>query len=266
MQARLFDLDHGAAGIGQPVIFLIERLGEGEDLIAAVLVKAARGLPVEHLATAASHFYRLGAQALGRLPDGVILQRARLDGADYLGRKHRCDELVHDVASRAGALRKAAAMRADWPGCAWIARRQALHAVERIAEPRTTADIDVEAHFTITDDIEPGADLIADQRRDCITVLLAIDCIAVERLEKRPAPQVFYKPLRSRQRAGDGGRKRRGFGGDEHNRPPRILPHFAVRRLECTSFVILRRPKGKLLLSAVTVRISHGRRRPAKAN
>ena len=42
-------------------------------------------------------------------------------------------------------------------------RRQPAQAVEQVAEPRAPADIHVEAHLAVGDDVEPGADLVGDR-------------------------------------------------------------------------------------------------------
>ena len=216
VQARLLDLDHRAAGVGKAVILLVQRPGEGEDLLAPVLVEAADRLAVEHLAAAASHLHRLRAQPLRHLPHRVVLQRAGADRPDDLRRLQRADELAENVARRAGALRKTAVARTRRARERSLRPRESLHPVERIAEPRAPADIPIEAHFAVGHDIEARAGLVADQRRNGVAVLFAIGRVAVERGQERASVQVLGEPVRPRQRAGNRGGQRLVFGGDVH--------------------------------------------------
>jgi hypothetical protein len=80
--------------------------------------------------------------------------------------------------------------------------------------------------------------LIGNQCRDRVGILLAIDGVAVEGVEKRPAAQVLPEPFGARERAGDGRCERRRFGGDEHRLAPRDVKAVTVICLDGQCVVV----------------------------
>src|SRR6516225_7261127 len=141
MQAGLLDLNDGASRVGQSQIFLVQRARESKELVASVLVEATGNLPVKHLRAATSHFHRAGGQTLRHLPDAIVLQAPRPEVSDHPWRAQRVDELAHDVTRRAGTLCETAAKRSHRACRAGVSWGQPVQAVERVAEPRTPADV-----------------------------------------------------------------------------------------------------------------------------
>ena len=100
MNLRLLDLDHRAAGVGELVIFLVERIGDREDAIRHGLVVIVLHGEGDDLRRDVAEFYRPPGQPLGGLPHRGVLQIAAADWADDLRHHARFEVVVQDVAAR----------------------------------------------------------------------------------------------------------------------------------------------------------------------
>ncbi len=182
MDLRLLQLDHRAAGIGQLVQFLVQRLAEGPDAFDRVLVIVVGNRGGEQLGQDGAELDRLFGQPLRGLPHRGILQIAGADRADDPRQYAGFEIVVQDVAAR--LARGAHLIRL---GSA--AAREPGHMGQGIALPAHAADLLVEMRVAIGDDIEPGGLLRAQIDRDRILVLLAPAQIH-HRFEKLEAPRL----------------------------------------------------------------------------
>ena len=215
VQAWLFDLDDGAAGIGQPVILFVQRAREGFDRFAAVLVKPVGNLLIQVLGAAAPHLDRLVREALRGFPYGVVLQLPCAQRSDDKGAHP--DRFVQDVSRHVHSPLRSASLQPH--DLARISLLQALHPIQNVRGPGAAADVDIEAHFAVAQNVETGPCLVRDERGDGIAVLLPINGIARKRREERTPCEVGDEPGWSRKRPRDRCRERSVLRCSVHHFP-----------------------------------------------
>ena len=143
------------------------------------------------------------------------------------------------VLSRLDAVRP----RPTW----WPSRPS--QALGGVGEPRAPADVAIAARIAVGEQVEPGARLVGEVGGDRIGVLLAEGDIG-HRHRERAALQVLHEPVRTRQRAGDGGQQRVVFRDGQHGalrsgagqRPFVALFSLAAGRRQCGTPVSLAGP------------------------
>ncbi len=217
---RLLDLDHRAAGVGELVIFLVERIGDREHAVRHALVVTILQREGDDLRRYRAEFDRLGGEALRRLPHRGVLQIAAADRAGDDRHDARFQIVVQDVAARKPDAAAAGRCRHRMRDV------EAAHVVRRIGGPALAADVVVEMSVAVGDDIEAGNFLIAQIAGHRVFILLA-EAAADHCFEKMARAEIFRVPARPRQRAGD---RRRQF--DVFCRPKHCerLPEDTVAR------------------------------------
>src|SRR5262245_5483471 len=226
VKTRLLDLKDLAPGVSEPMIFLVERLGESEDRLLAILVEPVLGLALDHLAAATAELNRPVGQLLRDFPDRGILQASSPDRPYNLRRAQCLDELSENVARLRGARAKRRARRPERGRIVRHVRFQPAHAIEQVAEPGAAADIGIKTHLAVGDDVEPRARLIRNHGGCRVDILLEKGGIAIERGEEGAVTEVLHVPAGPRKRAGDGGRQRAGGGRYEHGGSPDLRMAF----------------------------------------
>ncbi len=197
---RLLDLDDGAARIGQLDELLVHGGGERHDQIAAVLEMHVMHAGRDHLPRDRAELDGLAGLALRHLPHPRILQRPAPHRPGHVRQHARLEHLEHDVAGCLVAAGRGAP-------AAHVVSLEPLQALGGVGEPRSPADVAIAARIAVGQQIEPGTRLVGEVGGNGIRVLLAEGDIRHGHRE-RPAPQVLHEPVRTRQRAGDGGQQR----------------------------------------------------------
>ena len=245
---RLLDLDHRAAGVGEVVIFLVERIGDGENAIRDALVVTILQREGDDLRRDAAELHRLLGEALRGLPHRGVLQVAAPERSGDHRHDARFQIIVQDVAARK-------------PDAAAPGRRrhrmrdvEARHVVGRIGGPALAADVVIEAAVAVGDDVETGEFLVAQIAGQRVLVLLA-KAPRHHRLEEMPRAEIFRVPARPRQRAGDGGRQHDVLGGAVHyNSSPKFQPS-RWRPVTVDPILERRRRTWKLMIAASRVNV-----------
>ena len=152
---RLLDLDHRAAGVGQLVVFLVERLGDREHAVRHALVVAVLHREGDDLGRHRAALHRPLGEALRRLPHRGVLQIAAADRPGDRRHHPRLQIVVQDVPARKADAAAAGRRRPR------IAVVEAGHVVERIAGPALAADVVVEPAVAVGEDVEAGELLVA---------------------------------------------------------------------------------------------------------
>ena len=150
MDLRLLELDHRAAGIGEFVQLLVQRVGDGEDAVLDALVVAVGDREGDQLRPDGAELDRLLGHALRGLPHRGVLQVAAPDRADDARHHARLQVVVQDVAGREGQAALAGERRAR------IVVVEAAHVARRIVGPALAADVLVEMRVAVGDDVEAG--------------------------------------------------------------------------------------------------------------
>ena len=99
---RLLHLDHRAAGVGELVELLVERVAERPGALDRVLVVVVLDRGGEQLGQDGAELDRPLGHALRRLPHRGVLQVAAPDRADDAREHARLEEVVQDVPARIG--------------------------------------------------------------------------------------------------------------------------------------------------------------------
>ena len=169
MKGGLFDLDQRTAGVGKRVMLLVERLRHCHQRVFALGIVLIVGIHLDPLHRAGTEFHRFMSQSLGGFPHIGIFQRAATDRALDDRRQAGLADFLQNVARRLLARRRVFRLRPH------LNRTEPVEAVEDVAEPGAPADIHVEAHVAIDQNVEPGALLIAEEALHGVCVLLAVD-------------------------------------------------------------------------------------------
>ena len=218
VQARLLHLEDLGSGVRDGVILLVERAREGHDRLQRRFIVGVHRDLVDHLAAARADLDRTIGQALGGPEHGVVLKGAAAHLPENACRQARFHDLVEDVPGHVHACHRGLVRVRRFAACRWSRGplrasgahadvAEAVHALEEVPEPGPAPDVGVEAHVAVGHDVEPGANLVVDERRHRVEVLLAIAVVAPDRLEERTAAQVLDEPAGARQRAGYRGRE-----------------------------------------------------------
>ncbi len=152
---RLFHLDHRAAGVGQRVELLVERVAERPDALADVLVVEVLHRERHELGRHGAELHGLLRLSLRGLVHLRVLHVAAADRADDARHQSRLDVVVKNMAAR-----EADAAAAD--------RRhlrdpvEAGHVERRIARPALAADVLREARVAVGHDVEAGDQLLVE--------------------------------------------------------------------------------------------------------
>ena len=210
MHQRLLDLDHLAAGVGQPAELPVHRrrhVPHEIALVRCVLVGAQLQHAGEQLGRDGAEFDRAVAARLRDPPELVELERrSELDPADDGRQPPGAEDLCEQRARRVDPL---------------VARRQRLlgrdarEALDGICDPRSPAEIGVEVIVAVREDVEPRPLLIRDDGRHRIRELLP-EARVGERLRRGTPPEAAGEPERPRPRAGHRRGQRNAVGGGEH--------------------------------------------------
>jgi hypothetical protein len=97
---RLFHLDHRAAGIGELVQFLVERVGQRHGALDRVLVIDVGHGRGQEFGQDGAELDRLPGETLRGFPHRGVLQVAAADRAHHLRQHPRLERIVQDVAAR----------------------------------------------------------------------------------------------------------------------------------------------------------------------
>ena len=216
MDGRLLDLHHRRAGIGQRVIFLVERGGEIHQQIKPVLVVLVSEHQRQYLRRDRADLHRPVGHRRDRLVGAVELQIRRADFGRHRRRHAGLDHLPHQIA-RPFVGHEAGRRHFD----AWAA--DAGDAFGDVAHPGAAGDVVVEPGVAVHHDVDAGAVLRRHVAGETIEMLFAVG-EAGEALRERNAAQIFGVPARPRQCAGGGGEQRLVLGGGEHPNSPCFVP------------------------------------------
>ena len=181
MDLRLLHLDDFAAGVGEFVQFLVQRVADRQDAFAQVPVMQVAHRHGDQLGRDGAELDRLCRLSLRRLPHRRIAQPAAPYRSDQVRHDTRLEDVVQDMA---GLMRDTGEPAFDLVGSR---AGEAVHVQRRVRKPVMPGHVGIKAAIAVGDDVEAGGLLRIDDRRNRVEILLAEQRVAQGRLKRAPA-------------------------------------------------------------------------------